>query len=307
VKKRELNDAGPHLADKTARRRESHVPGLKGETVKNIATILSAVLLLSAVAPSQAYPTNDVLTRIVMVESSYGRGTIFSIDVDGREYWITAKHIVTGAEHPPYGSVANKTVSLRILDPNSDQEHWVPMDFSVIDPGNDIDIVALAPPYAILKDPLPSASFETNGLMLGADCAFLGFPYGGGWRATFTGGAHYWMPYVKHCSVSSLPGNGVLILDGINNPGFSGGPVLFQTGPNQRIVGVISGYRLEPAEVIASAERKPITIKKPPVKRSSDVKVNVNSGFIIAYSITPAIFAIRKNPIGPVRVPQAKP
>jgi hypothetical protein len=27
-------------------------------------------------------------------------GTIFSIDVDGREYWITAKHILTGARHP---------------------------------------------------------------------------------------------------------------------------------------------------------------------------------------------------------------
>ncbi len=240
-----------------------------------------------------------------MVESNYGRGTIFSIDVDGREYWITAKHIVTGAKRPPYGTVASPTVSLKILDPNSDQENWVPLTFSVIDPGKDIDIVALAPSYAILQNPLPSASVSVIGLMLGGDCEFLGFPFGGGWRASLPGGQGYWMPYVKHCAVSAIPATGgVFVLDGINNPGFSGGPVLYHTGPSQQIVAVISGYISEPAEVIPSAT--PL-VKKKSVAPSGNVKVNVNSGFIIAYSITPVIDAIHKNPIGPLRSQNPKP
>ena len=41
--------------------------------------------------------------------------------------------------------------------------------------------------------------------MLGGDCSFLGFPYGGGWLANMPDGHKYWMPYVKHCTVSSMP------------------------------------------------------------------------------------------------------
>src|SRR5437764_282260 len=42
----------------------------------------------------QATPTNNVMSRVAMVESPHGRGTIFSLDVDNREYWITAKHVL---------------------------------------------------------------------------------------------------------------------------------------------------------------------------------------------------------------------
>lgn len=264
--------------------------------------IAAVTVVLSIGAWGQAYPTGGALTRTGMVEYNNERGTIFSIDVDGREYWITAKHILTGAKHPPIGSVGKKSVTVHFLDPNSDQEHWVPLTFSVIDPGPDIDIVALAPSYAILQNAIPSPSTDFAGVTLGGDCEFLGFPFGGGWRATWEGGKHYWMPYVKHCTVSSLPAGPIMILDGINNPGFSGGPVLYNTGPNQKIVAVISGYQSEPAEVITSAASRPKVIK-PPAKPLQSVAVNVNSGFIIAYTISPVIDAIKKNPIGPLRPP----
>src|ERR671929_123983 len=77
--------------------------------------------------------------RTAMIESQYFRGTTFSIDVDQREYWITAKHILTGAEHPPFGTVdTSKPVSLKILDPGANQERWVTVPFSVIDGGKDV-------------------------------------------------------------------------------------------------------------------------------------------------------------------------
>ena len=141
--------------------------------------------------------------------------------------------------------------------------------------------------------------------MLGGDCAFLGFPYGGGWKAKWENGQSYWMPFVKHCNVSAMPSvePNILVLDGINNAGFSGGPVIYKTGSEQQIIGVVSGYQLEPTEVVPSATTKKVTVKKSsePKKPALHLKVNLNSGFIIAYRISYAIDAIQKNPIGPLR------
>jgi len=262
--------------------------------------LLASLVLQASIALAQpAPPTNNILTRILMVESRYGRGSTFSIDVDGREYWITAKHILTGAEHPPYGSFTSKSVSLRILSPSADGgEQWLPVNFSVIDAGNDIDIVVLAMPRPLLMNPLPSEPADSSGIMLGGDCEFLGFPYGGGWRASWKEGPSFWMPYVKHCSVSTLVSGEprVWVLDGINNAGFSGGPVVYRTGPEQKIIAVVSGYHLEPTDVIASAAKK-VPARKP----EEHLKVNLNSGFIIAFDISYAIEAIAKHPIGPLR------
>jgi hypothetical protein len=91
-----------------------------------------------------AAPTVNLIERVLMVQSVVPQGkagtinvvgTIFSIDIDHREYWLTAKHILTGAKHPPYGSVTEKSVSLSILNPNAQGEQWESVNFSVIDPG----------------------------------------------------------------------------------------------------------------------------------------------------------------------------
>src|SRR5882724_10302327 len=86
-------------------------------------TIWRFLLFLVVQLPGLAQPTLGLLTRVWMVEakptkSGAIRGTIFSIDVAQREYWITAKHVVTGATSPPYGTVP-KTVDLRLLNPAS--------------------------------------------------------------------------------------------------------------------------------------------------------------------------------------------
>lgn len=234
-----------------------------------------------------------------MVESKYGRGTIFSVDVNHREYWVTAKHILTGAEHPPYGSIDDQTASLRILNPGGTGLQFVPETFKVIDPGANIDIVVLASATPILNNPgIPMA--DSANIVLGGDCEFLGYPFGGGYRARFQTGS-YWMPFVKRCNVSAISTEGkkVWILDGINNAGFSGGPVIFGTGASQKIMAVISGYITEPAAVIASIAGDRAYPKSGNTNRSYE-KVNVNSGFIIAFDIGYAIDAINKHPIGPL-------
>ena len=84
------------------------------------------------------------------------------------------------------------------------------------------------------------------------------------------------------------------ILDGINNPGFSGGPVILGTGDDLKFAAVISGYYLEPTEVIRGGRAD----LAPDAHR--DI-VNVNSGFIIAHDIVYAVDAIKKHPTGPIR------
>lgn len=278
----------------------------------SIAGLTFLVFQAFTVPAQMSAPTTNVLTRVTMVESRFAKGTIFSIDVDDREYWITAKHIVTGAERPPYGYAIAKTESLKILDPGSPGERWLPITFSVIDTGKDVDIVALAPPLPLLDNPFPSVTADSTGVSLGGDCEFLGFPYGGGWRASFGSGKSSWMPFVKHCTVSALTNGGpvmtnedqrIFVLDGINNGGFSGGPVIFRTGLDQGIMAVISGYIIEPTAVTSSRSGKstPNSPKTKILTPQHKQTVNVNSGFIISYDISYAINAIRKNPVGPLR------
>jgi hypothetical protein len=263
--------------------------------------MLLATVVLNYPTWAQSSPTTNILSRMAMVESRYGRGSAFSIDIDQREYWITAKHILTGATHPPYGSVESNSASIRILDPGSEQERWLPIDFTVIDAGNDIDIVALAPPRPLLENPIPSLPPDSR-VTLGAECEFLGFPFGGGWRAKFADGKGYWLPYVKRCTVSALTTEGqkIFVLDGINNAGFSGGPVIYHTGADQKVVAVISGYVKEPAEVISSVLRKRAGVKRK-TPDAAHTAVNVNSGFIIAYDISAIIDAIHQKPAGQLR------
>jgi len=80
---------------------------------------LSRIFLLFVCSAwlASAQPTLNAISRTLRVQSLYGTGTIFNIDVDGREYWVTATHILTGAKGKPYGRVRDKTIELK--DPQS--------------------------------------------------------------------------------------------------------------------------------------------------------------------------------------------
>jgi hypothetical protein len=265
---------------------------------------LLAFLTCNALAQS-AQPTSGVLTRVFMAQSPHFSGTIFSIDVDGREYWITAKHILTGASQPPWGSITDKSASLDILKPSAEGEQWLTVKFSVIDPGKDVDIVVLVAPTILQQDPLPSVATTSATVQLGSDCEFLGFPLGHKWRAKFGSGNPMWMPFVKHCTVSTLidfaTDKKIWFLDGINNHGFSGGPVVFKSGLDQQIMAVVSGFWTEePDPKVLNSD----ALNPGPDRTNRDAlkgSVYENPGFIVAYDISYAIDAIKNNPIGPSR------
>ena len=106
-------------------------------------------------------PPINMLQR-VMIQYKNERGTAFSLDVDGREYWVTARHILTGAKSKPYGVFPDKTVNVQLLNPGGDGEQWLPEKFTVLQPAEDVDVVVLVGDGLILTnvDPSPPASSE---------------------------------------------------------------------------------------------------------------------------------------------------
>jgi len=271
------------------------------------AAVLLAFVAFSFAANAQsAQPTNNILFRTVMIRSKFEAGTMFSIEVDDHEYWLTAKHILTGLKTLPAGEVSEKNVSLDVLNPVGDAITWSTFQFAVIDPGKDIDIVVLVPTMKLLDVSVRSLKVYTDNIGLGQECSFLGFPYTSAWTATFSNSGQYKMPFIKHCYISGIITTAanahILVLDGINNPGFSGGPVLFHTGPDQVVLGVISGYRNEPGEVHSiEIPELPTAVQAPDNKKPKYTKkdvVDLNTGIIIAFMADAAIDAIKKNPIG---------
>ena len=148
----------------------------------------------------------------------------------------------------------------------------------------------------------------------------MGYPYGGGWKSTtpiysIKGGLKspapagwFWSPFAKHCTLSgSISQNGitVLVLDGIDNLGFSGGPVVVGKGTSLQVFAVISSYHAEPLEVLPAPDHtqayiSPVPPPLPGQRSSPKQVVESNSGLILAYDITSAIKAIHANPIGPL-------
>jgi len=143
-------------------------------------------MLSPTLTAQSAQATNSILFKTLMIKTKTEAGTMFAIGVDNREYWLTAKHILTGRKTGPPGEVKEKTVSLDVLDPIGEAIKWNPVQFAVIDAGKDVDIVVLVPNIKLqdlgLRDlPVSSGSFG-----IGGECSFLGYPYASAWTAPFS-------------------------------------------------------------------------------------------------------------------------
>jgi hypothetical protein len=142
------------------------------------------------------------------------------------------------------------------------------------------DIAALRINHEFPVQHLP-CELSMNGVTYGQDVYFLGYPYDMKGNLLLHYGSD--LPFVKKATISCLDKN-IIYLDGHNNPGFSGGPVVFNphNKPNEvKIAGVISGYRFNEEPIYINQEKTPhITYK-------------YNTGIIIAYKIEQIVDVIK--------------
>lgn len=216
--------------------------------------------------------TANFIHRIFRIKCGDSVGTGFVVDVDGKQYLVTAKHVIQAFD---------TTVGLEVFS----NDVWVPVPANLVAHGEGgVDISVLAPSSAMTPPNLP-VIVGSDGVVYGQDVYFLGFPYGVLSNVVFGSSGHP-LPLVKKALLSSFAGDAFL-LDGHNNPGFSGGPVIFGRGgaPNC-IAAVISGYRFSPEPVFLEQDKTELTYRQ-------------NTGIIIAYKIEFALALIRANPIGP--------
>ncbi len=270
-----------------------------------VTAIVMSTVCCFGVAAQSAHPTNNILFKTLMIKSKAEKGTMFSIEVDNREYWLTAKHILTGRKTGLAGEVKESSISVDVLDPIGEAIKWNTIQFAVIDPGKDIDIVVLVPNVKLQDIGIRSLRVSSEDFGMGHECSFLGYPFATTWTATFQNSTKYKMPFIKTCHISGIIRQpaAVLVLDGINNPGFSGGPVLYRTGAEQVVLGVIAGYHAEPGEVHSiEVPDVPTAVQAPDNKKQQATKkkdvVDLNTGIILAFMADVAVDAIKKNPIG---------
>lgn len=221
--------------------------------------------------------TSNVYMRTFQFRFGDSSGTCFTLDVESRQYIVTAKHLVkaiTGAA---------------IIYIKHDQE-WKNLPVNLVGHGEgDVDISVLAADIPLSSEKLNLPA--TGDIIIGQDVYFVGFPYG---LATEVGQMNndFPLPFIKKALFSSWDNEaGVLYLDGFNNRGFSGGPVVFRTRANVdfsvdfSVAAVISGYRYEIAPVYLGDSPTSYQIKN-------------NTGIIVSYDIKYALDLIRCHPIG---------
>ena len=217
--------------------------------------------------------TANVIYRVFRLKVGSEAGTAFTVEEEGREYLVTARHLA----HSLQGTSVVEV---------SKYDGWSPMEVTTVGhaPG-EIDISVLAPTERLTPArplPLPASS---KGLTYGQEAFFLGFPYGIGHM--LLGETGHPVPFVKRLTVSGLYGKPYL-LDGYNNPGFSGGPVVF-CPPGRKefqVAAVVSGYRSASAPI------------RDQENRDTEYYLRENTGIVVAYDVNEAVALIRANPTG---------
>jgi hypothetical protein len=252
-----------------------------------VAMVAVLALALAASAAEAQVPTSNVIYRVLKIRTHSSTGSAFTIEVDGRQYLVTARHLLQGF-------VSEGEIDLWI------EGRWSRFRARVIYPASpavDAAALDLGRTVTVTFPVEPSA----GGLTLGQQVYFLGYPYGLG-----TAGSSVPLPpgfgeipFLKSGIVSALddrdPAANLLYLDGQNNPGFSGGPIVFWHAESRRfrIAGVVRGYRNEALPVL---KRK--NLDDPAAPAHNDLYTRANSGIVIGSDIRHVVEAIRREARG---------
>jgi len=171
----------------------------------------------------------NILQRVFLIKYGPSSGTAFTIDLNNNQYLITAKHVVSDIKD-------NDTIEI------NRNKQWLKLDVNVIRCNDsDIDIVAFPLKNAI--SPNFPISPTVAGLALSQDVYMVGFPLGQKMEDEQGLNRGFPIPLLKKGIVSSF-GHKIIVMDIHNNPGFSGGPIVFfDTKTSElKIAGVVRGF-----------------------------------------------------------------
>lgn len=219
---------------------------------------------------AQDYITNEIIQKVLLIKYNKGTATGFFVKYKNHTYLITAKHVVDSINKTR--KLNGDTINIKAFQ----NSQWIPISGRVYFNNNKkVDIAVINTP-SIKLDTI-NFDLTVKGMILGENGYFLGFPFGG---TTMIDSANFNspLPLVKGALLSSFYHEKeafILLLDAHNNPGFSGGPIVFrnhntETPYKWNVIGVVSGYRKQENE-------------------SSKMKYYENSGIMIGYGIYHAI------------------
>jgi len=222
--------------------------------------------------------SSNILTRVFMIKYGNNSGSSFTVDVDNKQYLISAKHFL---------STLKESDDIEIFH-NSRWEKLTVKRIFLKNPN--IDIVVMAPSRQLS----PSYYIEPSiaNIIISQNVFFLGFPLNI-YDDVKEFNNYFPLPLVKKGIISMLFNDNnkdvkMIYIDGHNNPGFSGGPIVcydLKDPQKLKVIGVVSGYRLQEGAVYDS-------------EKATALKIFENSGILIGYTIDYAIDAIKSNPIG---------
>ena len=230
-------------------------------------------LLLKSYIYSQSSPspiTIDMLDKVFPITTDTVSGTCFLIKIDNHEYIVTAKHLFR--KKVSNGEKQKVKISINEVTYNLDSEVYFHLNDSV-------DIAIMSSKVNNYLDPQLINFLSVGGEAdLGQEFYFLGYPILNG-RYLETKNGQNRFPLIKHAYLSGWTFFGnvrVFLLDGINNPGFSGSPAICFDKKKQQWVlfGVVSGY-LNYSSDLNNQTRK----------RKKRLSINQNTGITYIYDV----------------------
>ena len=232
--------------------------------------------------------TTHILHKIFHIKQGDGVGTGFIIELDNREYLITARHVVP-----------NQARGVKIYH----KETWeaLPVVGIYHHPAN-IDVAAIAINRQIA--PRCPTYNDSSGTSLGEDVMMVGFP-SSIHHSCSDSNFGYPIPFVKTGVVSSLvtqDGIRQWYFDGHNHSGFSGSPIIANQrpsadpNPDVKIIGIETGYSLDSTCTSSELRSPPDQVNGYPVALNH-VHIT-NTGFVIGVDIKHAIEIVQTYPYG---------
>lgn len=222
--------------------------------------------------------TSNVLQRTLKIRRRRSTATAFTVDRRGRQYLVTARHVLRGM-------VRGESLGVWY------EGRWRALDVGVAGIGEgEADVAVLA--ASIQLSPTHRLEESNEELCYGQPVYVLGFPHGyDGDGGEINRGLP--IPFAKSGIVSAMEsgGAGRIYIDAHANEGFSGGPVVFHPngGPVEpselRLAGVVTGSIHHARTVSDHSGNQLATVRE-------------NAGIVVAVGIERVVNLIDANPIG---------